>query len=525
MPGGLSTEKGWRYERNSGTCRTCTRCDAYVDSIVSEPNPCPPRDGNYAYNSVGNCVLCRDNCANCNPKSTCFLSGTCVPDACTAGYMNVDNQYTAGLWQPFKVGYQRVAAVVGRRGVAGTPAYYLRCGENFATDLSKLHLRPIRDPVSIVGLLYTYDANEEIDRSDLTKDCVAEFAGECKNNTFPIWSAGGKLYCRDCPTGAISEGGRNAVCLCAEGYATLSTLQQLDIKGLVCPKYDGCNHCRADCQVFGGKSVAVMCPVGKKPYKCGEGEEATPSGCVACAPGTGSDMAGYKCEPCVPGFYGPGHTKCLPCASGTFSNTSNSSSCLPTMSMCSVGYYLLPATTQAVDGTCVLCAPCPLGTVKVVQTGHIGTCQGGVGEQNYMACYNTDELKEMAPNIRFNYTFTPDRSLSQFTQHKCEDEELPPYAKYTRIGTPVPGAQCYFACKYGVNYEVAQQYRAQVRSLATVDLKPFFDAIDENVVPIVGVKLQESKIWHNKNDAPSMDSWFAIFFFFFFCCRFPISLL
>ena len=179
MPGGLSTEKGWRYERNSGTCRTCTRCDAYVDSIVSEPNPCPPRDGNYAYNSVGNCVLCRDNCANCNPQSTCFLGGTCVPDACSAGYMNVDNQYTAGLWQPFKVGYQRVAAVVGRRGVAGTPAYYRRCGENFASDLSTLNLRPIRDPVSIVQLLYTYDANEEIDRSDLTKDCKSDFFHAC----------------------------------------------------------------------------------------------------------------------------------------------------------------------------------------------------------------------------------------------------------------------------------------------------------------------------------------------------------
>ena len=516
QPPFLEVGEGWRYEHNYGSCRVCTRCDLNAGGYDSEWH-CPGRDYRYARNPDNNgCELCLDTC----PPGQ-YLPSTCAL-RCVTAYTDLFNKPTLGTI-PFQAGYQRVVAEVGKRGTAGKPAKYVPCPSIYYTQLRENNMRVIGPPSQRpVGHNYTYEGGVSIDRSDISRDCNSEWSGECLNNTIPVWVTANeqgemKLQaCWACEPGEFNAGGLVAKCGCAEAQAKKDALRSaLNISNLDADASSGCISCLTAFSIK-KEPVAIMCPIRGKPYLCAQGEQATSSGCVACPPGTGSRAPGYKCETCLPGFYGPGHTACKSCSEWAtngsfFSNVSSSSACLPTKTRCTENFYLLPpsvADAQRADATCVPCGRCDPGYIMVAQTGHVPTCQGGAGEQNYMGCVSLTELHRKPPNVRLHYTYKDDKSISHFTEETCSDDKLPPYASYVPIDTEVPGAQCYFACQYGVRDEIAQQYRNNVTRLTTVDQDIFLKAIDVPSTSSSKPRVEYTSVWHDQTDYTN--SWYVL---------------
>jgi hypothetical protein len=60
----------------------------------------------------------------------------------------------------------------------------------------------------------------------------------------------------------------------------------------------------------------------------------------------------------------------------------------------------------------------------------------------------------------------------------CLTSKLPTYADFAPLGasSSMPGAQCHFACLYGVNRTARELYQQQLQRLPRPDLKPFLNA-------------------------------------------------
>ena len=499
-------EWGWYFHIDLKQCFYCDHCNAQKGgSVIASSHPCPTLDStNYQTNPKTNAC---QQCLRCTEDGT-YAVDNCVfviADGCKAQYKNITGGMVPGSVQPFVPGYQRNSLDQGSPGKAGQPARYESCPANFLSNLGTWGMRLRTTDASVKQQVWTYNGGKVVDRTmpDMAyRDCDPNYSAECLPNHTAIWSDDKLDACTSCSPNQVSEGGLQSTCLCMAGYANQSSLKSTyanhypDTPLAFVDNQAACVHC-----LYGMKgNVVMLCNLGVKPNICDQGEQPVGESCVPCAPGTGS-VAGGPCEACPMGTYGPGNSGCIPCAAGTYSSVEGASQCNTTKTMCQIGYYLSPAPAQEQlkkDARCIVCAPCPLNTVKVAQKGHNGTCMGGQGEENYYACYDADTVEKMGEDWRLSYEYNSDLTvLQRFHTEQCKKEWLPDYSQYAPLGTPsVPGAQCYFACLYGVNDTAAKVYRQRVRELATADLLPFVDVVQDLSNAYASKQAWVKKVWH-----------------------------
>lgn len=477
---------GLYFDVPSKQCKICDPCMYVPSNIVTSNYACPAHDGtNWGlYNGV--CT----RCGSC-PVPGKYATTVCVFDQqkdCIAQYRNTLDALVPGEVQPFVPGFQRNPAYQGAPGRKGEPGFYATCNIDFWNGLAGhgMQLR-VTNTTSQNGQKWIYPVNGSssvtVDRTLWDRDCDIKYSGECQPKFTGVWDNDQLLRCASCPPDNEAAAGLSGKCYCAQGFAqrgnlTQATngLPQVPNTGLVFSSQSAtclnCTDVMKGVSLLCTKNTTAACPEGQQP-------DNARGVCVPCAPGRGSKYGG-ACELCPKGTYSKGGMTCISCTGGTFSNAEGATQCVPMRAMCAQGEYLLPPGVQeqgAADNSCHPCKTCSNAEVKVTQVGHNNTCSGALGEDNYFACYPIATLQKVSPNVRLTFKYAGDK-LDSFQLETCSVSKLPKYADFAPLGasTSMPGAQCHFACLYGVNRTARELYLQQLLRLPRPDLEPFLNA-------------------------------------------------
>lgn len=159
----------------------------------------------------------------------------------------------------------------------------------------------------------------------------------------------------------------------------------------------------------------------------------------------------------------------MPCPPGTFQPYGGQCACRTRRTACPPGSYVVQDVARAVDATADYeCRPCETSCgdhrITIRAPNDINNTCNGLGGQ-FFACYDSigdGSGPTLLPGQRLEYPFSTDTAVPQGTLAvvgNCDYGFLPADSVFVTHSVPAAGAECYFACKHGVNPGAAQAFQ------------------------------------------------------------------
>ena len=368
-------------------------------------------------------------------------------------------------------------------------------------------------------------------------DCQSLYAYECGPGSvavlFPADNGPRQLEaCAPCGPNGHSPGGLNAQCVCDEGFGNMAQIQTLlgnvSVLGQVrvtpertcldCAAGVVFNHAETSNEPYAEALACALSPTQTTTtiQRCnGVWQYVKDRQCQSCwsddassAPSTICPVSikytahatrriprrnRTACELCPPGTYialkyGTVY-ECRSCPPGSYQNTQGQCGCFKKRTFCPMGQQLVLHTAETEDPTrdaeCENCTTqCEGDQITVYQDADHSTagatCNGH--GQYYFGCFSDTTFGGLGPDTLAGHrlSFDTEHSLNESPTSAlltaCDEGLLPNRSRFVAYHAPAStGLECHFACLYGVDAKVAQNYSAAISKYAHTNklLVPF----------------------------------------------------